>query len=123
LVIVLLRLEIESRVERSLDGEGGSRREGRLEVGDRRVKDLLLLLTEGTSSDEVAVSNSGFETETAGTGIAEEGKSLELGPNIEAGLSKEEAAPGDAVANTVLCEAGEKMAALFGAVVIPVECC
>lgn len=98
---MLLRLEIERRVE-SLDGEGGSRTEGRLEVGDRCVKDLLLLLNVGTSADEVAISDSGFETETAGTDIAGERKSLELGLDVEAGLSREEAALEDAAAFTVL---------------------
>lgn len=107
----------------SLDGEGGSKTEGRLEVGDRGVKDLLLLLAVGTSSDEVTVSDSGFETETAGTDIAGERKSREFSLAVEAGPSKEEAAPGDAVAFTVLCEADGRIAALFEAVVIPVECC
>lgn len=113
---------MESRVE-SLDGEGGSRTEGRLEEGDRCVKDLLLLLKVGTSADEVMVSESGFETETAGTEMAGEKRSLELGLDVEAGLSREGAAPGDAAAFTVLCKIDGRIAGLFGAVVIPVECC
>lgn len=112
---MLLRLEIESRVE-SLDGEGGSRTEGRLEVGDRRVKDLLILLKVGTS----VVSDSRFETETAGTDIAGERKSLELGLDVEAGLSNEEAAPGDAAAFTVLWKTDGRRARLFAT---PAECC
>lgn len=119
---MLLRLEIESRVER-LDGEGGSRTEGRLEVGDRLIKDLLLLLTVGTNSDEGMVPEYGFETETTGTDTAGETKSLELGLAVETGLSEEEAARGEAVAFTVLYEADRRVAVLFGAVVIPFECC
>lgn len=119
---MLLRLEIESRVE-SLDGEGGSRTEGRLEVGDRLIKDLLLLLTVGTSSDEVIVSEFVFETETTGTDIAGERKSLELGLAVETGPGEEEAALGEAVAFTVLCEADRRVGVLFGAVVMPFECC
>lgn len=119
---MLLRLEIERRVE-SLDGEGGSRTEGRLEVGDRLINDLLLLLTVGTSSDEVVVPEFGFETETTGTDIAGERKSLELGLAVETGLSEEEAARGESVAFTVLYEADRRVAALFGAVVMPFECC
>lgn len=107
----------------SLDGEGGSRTEGRLEVGDKCVKDLLLLLKVGTSADEVAVSDSGFETERAGTDIAGERKSLELGLEVEVGLSREEAAPGDAAAFTVLRKTDGRRAGLFGAAVMPVECC
>lgn len=107
----------------SLEGEGGSRIEGRLEAGDRCVKDLLLLLKVGTSADEGTVSDSRFETETAGTDIAGERKSLELGLDVEAGLSKEEAAPGDAAAFTVLWKTDGRRARLFGPVAIPAECC
>lgn len=119
---MLLRLEIESRVE-SLDGEGGSKTERRLEAGDRVINDLLLLLTVGTSSDEVAVSEFGFETETTGTDIAGERKSLELGLAVEAGFGEEEAAPREAVVFTVLCKVDGRKIALVGAAVIPVECC
>lgn len=113
---------MESRVE-SLDGEGGSSTEGRLEAGDRCAKYLLLLLKVGTSADEVVVSDSGFEIEKAGTEMAGETSLLELGLDAEAGLSREGAAPGDAAAFTVLCKTDGSMAGLFGAVVMPVECC
>lgn len=90
--------------------------ESRLEVGVRSVRDLLLLLMLGTSSEEDAVP--GFETEIGGTDVGER-RLLEVGLGAGIGFK----AAGEAATGAVLREDEERIAALFADVTIPAGCC
>jgi hypothetical protein len=89
-------------------------------VGVKFVRDLLLLLMVGTSSDEDSVP--GLETKTAGADVLGERKLLELGLAVGTGFNDKEAAP-EAVAGTGLGEVDRSAATLFAGATIPVGCC
>lgn len=91
--------------------------EGRLEVGVRSVRDLLLLLLVRASSEEDAVP--GFATETGNAADAGDRRLLEVGLATGAGFR----AAAEASTGVVLREGEERTAVLLADVTAPAGCC
>lgn len=121
---MFLILVAESRPERCAGG-GSSWKEGRLDVGVRSTRDLLLLLMlRASSEEEEAVP--GFETETGGTDVGERRPpevgledglevGLEVGLRVEIGFR--------AATEAVLREDEERIAAFVADVTAAAGCC
>ena len=90
--------------------------EGRLEVGVRSVKDLLLLLLVRASSEDAVP---GFATETGNAADVGDRRLLEVGLAAGAGFR----AAAEASTDAVLREGEERTGALFADVTAPAGCC
>lgn len=92
--------------------------EGRLEVGVRSVKVLLLLLLVRASSEEEAVR--GLAAESGNAADAGDRRLLEVGLAAGAGFR---AAAAEASTGAVLCEEEGRTAVLVADVTAPAGCC